>query len=216
VIPLRIIITAGPTIEPIDPVRFLSNRSTGYMGYELARCARKRKHRVILISGPTCLKRPAGVRFTPVETASEMQKAVRKEIRKADALVMASAVADFRPSALSKKKIKSAKGPIMKLVKNQDILKSLNKKDRKGRVIAGFALETGNLLKNAVRKLKEKSLDFIVANKASGGKTPFGKGLKTAYIIKGPNHIQKLERINKTGISRAILDTVEELCYTPR
>lgn len=214
--PLRILITAGPTIEPIDPVRFVSNRSTGYMGYELARLAVKRKHKATLISGPTAIKPPAGARFLSVETARQLQGEVRRRIKKADALLMSSAVSDFRPAVFSKKKKKSKKNLTLKLAKNPDILGSIRQKERKGRIFAGFCVETENLLENAEKKLRTKKLDFIVANRISPKSTPFGRGRKTVYLLSKHGSRKKLGKMTKAQIARAILDTLEELCYTPK
>ena len=212
--PLHIFIAAGPTVEPIDPVRFLSNRSTGYMGYELARMAKKRKHKVTLISGPTNIKPPKNIKLINVETARELQKKVRKELRKNKVLIMTSAVSDFRPTVFSKNKIKSGKSLKLKLVKNPDILKSISRKERKNKILIGFSLETENLLVNAKKKLKEKHLDLIVVNKTGRRENPFGKGKKTIYLLDASGGSQRLKNVEKTHIARAILDRVEELCYT--
>jgi len=213
--PLRILITAGPTIEPIDPVRFITNHSTGRMGYELARIAAKRKHVVTLISGPVSINVPAGVRILHIKTARELQKEIRRHLKKSDALLMSSAVSDFRPEPFSSKKIKSKKHLTIKLAKNPDILESLRQKERKGKVLVGFALETEHLIKNAAKKLKKKRLDLIAANTIGPQNTPFGRGRKAVYILDKRGLRKKLEKTTKAGIARAILDTVEELCYTP-
>lgn len=214
--PLRILITAGPTIEPIDPIRFISNRSTGYMGYELARAAAKRKHAVTLISGPTSMDKPAGVKVLHIETARELEKEIRRRLKGSDALLMASAVSDFRPECFSSKKIKSKKRLTIKLAKNADILGSIRPNTRKGKVLVGFALETGNLIKNAAGKLKKKKLDLIAANMIGPGNMPFGKGKKAVYLLDKGGIRKKLQNSTKTAIARAILDRVEELCYTSK
>ncbi|MFH1594703.1 MAG: phosphopantothenoylcysteine decarboxylase [Candidatus Omnitrophota bacterium] len=212
---LKILITAGPTVEKIDPVRFMSNRSTGYMGYELASEARRRGCPVTLISGPTCMKPPKAVRFLRIESARELYTMVHKELSKADVLIMTSAVCDFKPTHILRNKIKKANLFILKLRKNKDILASLSKRERENKFIAGFALETKNLLGNAQKKLEEKSLDLIVCNKADKRNMPFGTGLKTVYLLDKCGRKKKLEKKNKVQIARAILDTIEELCYTP-
>jgi len=212
--PLRILITAGPTIEPIDPVRFISNYSTGHMGYELARIAAKRNHIVRLVSGPVSIKEPAGIKIIHVRTARELQNKILKHLKESDVLLMASAVSDFRPKYFSAKKIKSNRSLFLKLAKNDDILKSIRQKERKNKVLVGFALETGDLIKNAAKKLKEKRLDLVAANKISRRNTPFGPGRKDMYILDKYGIRKRLRKTTKTAIASAILDTVEELCYT--
>lgn len=212
---IRTLVTAGPTAEPIDPVRVISNRSSGVMGYEIARAAKKRGHRVSLVSGPVFLEAPEGVKLTKIETARELKGKVESGLKKADVLIMASAVSDFRPAFFSKAKIKSAKPRTVKLVKNRDILGSLSKQARKNKVIVGFALETESLLKNASKKLKDKKMDLVVANEAGRGNAPFGEGKKTVYILDKAGTVKKLKNMTKSRIAGAILDRVEELCYTP-
>ena len=211
----RILITAGPTIEPIDPVRFISNRSTGYMGYELARQAGKRGYKVTLISGPSIFKAPSGIKLIQIETTRQLCKKVHTELKKSDILIMSSAVSDFRTRSALKNKIKSKTKIALKLIKNPDILKSITKKERKNKIIAGFSLETENLLANALTKLRKKRLDLIVANKSDSKNIPFGKGAKTVYLLDKLGRRKKLQKLSKTRIARAILDTMEELCYTP-
>jgi phosphopantothenoylcysteine decarboxylase/phosphopantothenate--cysteine ligase len=169
---MRILITAGGTREYIDPVRFISNASSGRMGYALARAAIKTGHKVTLITAPTSLRIPDGVRVVRVETASDMFEAVKKHFEKCDCLIMAAAVADYSPYRKSKMKIKKSKsGLTIRLKPTVDILKwAGNHKDerratgRGQRIIVGFALEDRDLRKNAEQKLKEKNLDMIVAN----------------------------------------------------
>lgn len=209
-----ILITAGPTVEAIDPIRFISNRSTGYMGYELARVARVRGHKVTLISGPTKIKPPGGVRFLNADTARQMHEAVHRELRKSWVLLMASAVSDFKPAYPAKHKIKSRKTITLSLVRNPDILQSISKKERKGKVIVGFSLESSNLIRNSAEKLKKKKLDLIVANAINKSSGPFGKGVKTVYLLDNSGGLKKIEKKTKTAIAGAILDRVIELCYT--
>ncbi len=213
---LKILITAGPTIEYIDPVRFISNLSTGKMGYEIAKATRRRKLKAILISGPTAIVPPHGVKVIKVNTASEMQKEVKKELKKVDVLIMASAVCDFKPAVFSVKKLKSNKKKTLKLIQNPDILKSLSKKERLKKIIVGFALETNNLILNARRKMNQKGMDVVVANKVSKTCSPFGKGAKDIVLIDRFGNVKKLYKMEKSAIASAILDTIEELCYTPR
>ena len=211
----KILITAGPTIEFIDPVRVISNLSTGHMGYEFAKEAKKRKHKTTLITGPVRISPPKGIKVIKIQTAKELQAKTRSELKKNDILIMASAVCDFKPSSFSKKKIKSKKLLSLRLKKNPDILKDLTKKERKDKVIVGFALESSNLVKNATKKMKDKALDLIVANKINKGNNPFGKGQKTVYVIGGLTKLKKLKNTSKAKIAAGVLDTVKELCYTP-
>ena len=212
--PLKILITAGPTVEFIDPVRFISNLSTGHMGNELAKVSKKRNKKVTLVSGLTNTERTSGIKHISVVTANDMQKVIKKELKKNNVLIMASAVADFKPKSFSKRKVKSKSAFNLKLTNNTDILKSLSKKDRKNKIIVGFALETENLIENARKKLKDKAIDLIVANKVTKKKSPFGKGKKEVYLIDRAGKQRCLKNVTKSVIARAILDRVEELCYT--
>jgi phosphopantothenoylcysteine decarboxylase/phosphopantothenate--cysteine ligase len=164
----RVLITAGPTREPLDPVRYLSNASSGKTGYALAEAARRKGARVTLVSGPTHLKAPAGVQRVPVVTARDMLAACLKALPGTDLVIGAAAVADWRPAATAARKLKkgpSGQAPAVRLVPNPDILKTLAGRRKKGRpVMVGFALETENLAPNAQAKLARKGLDLIVAN----------------------------------------------------
>lgn len=171
----KVLITAGPTREYIDPVRYISNDSSGRMGYALAEAAFRMGARVVLISGPTGLKPPEGVKLIPVVSAREMYKKATTEGKGADIIMCAAAVSDFRPGRKQNGKIKKADlrpktqdtGPQMlniELVENPDILKSLGKTKKRGQLLVGFALETENLKKNALKKMKDKNCDMIVGN----------------------------------------------------
>ena len=160
----RILVAAGPTRERIDPVRFISNYSTGTFGYAIAKEAKRRKLAVTLVSGPTALKAPNGVKFISVESSLDMRRAVSKEFKKADCVIMTAAVADWRPVYSAKKKIKKSPRKTIELVENPDILAEIGSK-KKNRIAVGFALETENLERNALKKLKDKNLDLIVANR---------------------------------------------------
>ncbi|HOM26537.1 MAG TPA: phosphopantothenoylcysteine decarboxylase [bacterium] len=172
---IKVLISAGPTREYIDPVRFISNPSTGKMGYLIAEYAKKKGFDVILVSGPTYLKPPEGVKLIKVETAEEMQKEILKNFPKVDLLIMAAAVSDWRPFRKFKNKLKRKNQWTLKLIPNPDILKSVAKIKKESQKVVGFALETENIIKNAEKKLKEKKLDLIIGN------TPdfFGKGKKS-------------------------------------
>lgn len=177
----KMVVAAGPTRERIDPVRFLSNYSTGRFGYEIARAASQKGFDVILVSGPTALKKPAGVKIVNIESAAEMKKELTKAMLGAGYLIMASAVSDYRPARVSNRKIKRGGGMTLRLVQNPDILAGIAGKT--DAVICGFALETEALLKNAFRKLKKKKLDIIVANITALGREAFGDALTDVVIL---------------------------------
>lgn len=210
---LAIIITAGPTREPIDPVRFISNHSSATIGYKLASYAAKRGHRVILISGPTQLKAPKVYKLFRVDTARQMHDAVIKNLLHTDALIMSAAVCDFRPRVVSKHKIKKGdKGFFAKieLVKNPDILKKV-KMIKKSQRIVGFALETKDLVENAKKKLYTKDLDFIVANKIGAQSNPFGDNKISAMILYKRGGISRYKNISKDILAEVIIKRLEAL-----
>ena len=162
---MHFLITAGGTREYIDPVRFISNSSSGRMGYALARAALRAGHKVTLITTPTSLRTPQGAKTVTAETASQMHTAVKKHFPKADCLIMVAAVADYAPAKTSKTKIKkSSKGLTLKLKPTRDILQWAAKNKRKNQLVVGFALEDKAIRARAEKKLKEKQLDMIVAN----------------------------------------------------
>ena len=162
---MRIVISAGPTREAIDPVRFITNRSTGKMGYAIARAAVKMNLQTVLVSGPVNLTAPEGVEFVPVESAAEMAEAMKKAAADADIIVMAAAVADYRPKQYSTSKVKKSDGDMcIELERTEDILLSLGKNKKPGQILVGFAAETDDLLQNAQGKLERKNLDYIAAN----------------------------------------------------
>ncbi len=167
---MKVLISAGATRERIDPVRFISNRSSGKMGYALAEAALAAGHDVFLVSGPASISPPDGVTLTRVETAAEMFCEIRKLASKADLIIMAAAVADYKPikSSVSNQKIKKDSSRIViTLEKTRDILAEIGKKKSKTQIIVGFAAETEKLLANAKKKLQEKNLDWIIANDVS-------------------------------------------------
>ncbi|NQT21826.1 MAG: phosphopantothenoylcysteine decarboxylase [Candidatus Omnitrophica bacterium] len=206
----NIVITAGPTYEPIDPVRIITNRSTGIMGYEIARAALKKNHKVVLISGPVSISPPSGARFIPVERARDMKNAVKKEYMKSDCLIMAAAVSDFKAKKIRKGKIKKGnKGLTVKLSKNYDILKSLNQKPNT--TVVGFALETDALLKNARKKMADKKLDLIVANKLDSKNNAFGKGRKNFVLLRKDGRRSFYKNITKRKMAKAILEETEKI-----
>jgi phosphopantothenoylcysteine decarboxylase / phosphopantothenate---cysteine ligase len=208
-----VLVTAGPTREPLDPVRFLSNRSSGKMGYALAAEALRRGARVVLISGPSSLYPPLGVELRPVETAAEMSREVKSLLPRADVLIMAAAVADFRPAKKSGKKIKKREAPsALQLVPTEDILGSLSRlPGRAGKVIVGFAAETGDVAANASTKLREKKLDLIIANDVSRKGIGFDSDLNRVMIIDKKGAAVESPVASKREISRLIMDRVEVL-----
>lgn len=200
-----ILITAGPTREKIDPVRFISNYSTGTFGYEIASEAARRGMPVTLISGPTLLKPPDRAKFIPVESADDMYRAVIKEARRASCVIMAAAVSDWKVANQAKKKLKKRKGPIaLRLVPNRDILEELGK--RKTCPLVGFALETENMDNNAVKKLIAKRLDLIVANRHSGSKRVFGDDNTDISIIDRFGNKKAYKSKPKAELAKIILD----------
>ncbi|MDD4957373.1 MAG: phosphopantothenoylcysteine decarboxylase [Candidatus Omnitrophica bacterium] len=204
----RIIITAGPTIEGIDPVRYLSNRSTGTMGYLMAEEAVKSGYEVVLITGPVSIPLPEDVEAVSVETASEMEEAVKKRIRTGDCIIMAAAVCDFRPVKKEEKKIKKAEKITLELEKNPDILLSI--KDMNGLVRIGFALETENALSNGKAKLEGKGLDMIVINEVSGSRTPFGENERPGgydyTILSKHGEEREFRGVTKRQLARTVIE----------
>lgn len=172
----------------MDPVRYISNLSTGRMGYEVAREAARLKFDVTLISGPAHLRPPAGVRFVGIETVDELEQAVHKEVKGAALLVMTAAVNDYVPERVAKQKLRRQRGGmILKLVRTRDIVAGVARKAKK-LVVVGFSLETQSLAERTLKKLHAKNLDLIVGNEYSKGKNPFGENKPTVLIVgrKGP------------------------------
>ena len=179
----NILITAGPTREFIDPVRFISNPSTGIIGYLIAAYARKRRHKVILLSGATHHKPLPGVKTLFFTSALDLKKLAGKYASWADCIICAAAVGDFRPRRKVPYKIKKQNGFFnLLLEKNPDILEGLGKK-KNNQILIGFALETGDMVQNGLKKLKDKNLDCIVVNELSAKSNPFGQGLFNTFII---------------------------------
>jgi phosphopantothenoylcysteine decarboxylase/phosphopantothenate--cysteine ligase len=206
-----VLITAGPTREYLDPVRFLSNRSSGKMGYELAREALGRGARVILISGPSSLFPPAGAEMKKVETAKEMEKEVLDCFPRAEIIIMAAAVSDFRfAETFSRKLKKQALPEEIRLERTDDILAALGRK-KKGKILAGFAAETDNVVENAIKKAREKKLDLIVANDVTQEGIGFESDFNRVSIIDARGGVQETEKLSKREISRIILDKIEEI-----
>ncbi len=204
----RIVVTAGGTQEPIDPVRHISNRSSGKMGYALAEAARDRGAEVKLITAPTPLPAPAGIEITPVRTAAEMKMAVSEAVAHADALLMAAAVADYQPKDTAKKKIKKDSPSLtLELVRTPDILAEVTGK----LVKVGFAAESEDLVTNARNKLKQKGLDLIVANDITDAHSGFGTDTNKVTIIDRKGNVDELPLLTKREVAERILDRVIQL-----
>jgi phosphopantothenoylcysteine decarboxylase/phosphopantothenate--cysteine ligase len=209
----HIVVTAGGTQEPIDPVRYISNHSSGKMGYALAEAARDRGANVTLVTAPASLTEPVGVDVVKVNTAQEMRQAVENVTPQAEALVMAAAVADYRPTKVSKDKIKKGEaGLTLELECTTDILGSV-----KGNFIkVGFAAESSNLVENAKQKLKQKGLDLIVANDITASDSGFGADSNRVTIIDREGKIDSLPLMAKREVADKILDRVAELLLKPK
>lgn len=212
---MRILVTAGGTREYIDPVRFISNASSGRMGYALARAALKAGHEVTLITAPTALKPPAGVKVVPVESAAEMFEAVKAEFSRCECLIMAAAVSDYTPARPSKTKLKKQTNKLtLELKPTQDILMWAGKHKaasrnlgRRPQIVVGFALEDRDLWANAERKLREKNLDMIVAN----APTAIGAEVSTLYIKSVDSDWLEIANAGKATSAKHIVDRIERL-----
>ena len=204
-----VLVTAGPTREPLDPVRFLSNASSGKMGYEMAREAAARGARVVLVSGPTSLVPPAGVRVESVRTAAEMQAACLKAFPRADIVVMASAVSDFRfKDVKARKAAKAEIVPALAVERTPDILALLGARKRPGQLLVGFAAETHDFLANARKKLAAKKADLIVANAVGEGRG-FGTDVNAVVIVAASGPVLETGERSKREISRIVFDRIE-------
>jgi phosphopantothenoylcysteine decarboxylase/phosphopantothenate--cysteine ligase len=203
---MRVLVTAGPTREFVDDVRFVSNPSSGKTGFALAAEAARRGHEVTLVSGPVALTPPRGVRFVPVVSAREMLREVLRRARRIDAVLMTAAVSDYAPRRV-RGKIKKTRSPmILRMNPTPDVLKALGR--RKGRAtLVGFALESGDELANAVEKLKAKRLDLIVSN----GPATFGSERIRATLIARDGSVRALPPMKKEAFAKRLLSVVERL-----
>jgi len=208
---MHFLITAGPTREAIDPVRYLSNHSSGKMGYAIAGAAAHEKHRVTLISGPTQLDVPPGVDFIAVESAQDMYNAVEKWITACDAAIFAAAVADYRPAHVPTQKIKkSGETMTLELIKNPDILASARPIFGYQGVLIGFAAETQNVISNARGKLERKFCDCIVANDVSRSDIGFNSS-ENEVIFVFKEHEEPLEKMDKHQVALEIIKRAEQM-----
>jgi phosphopantothenoylcysteine decarboxylase/phosphopantothenate--cysteine ligase len=204
----RVLVSAGPTRETVDPVRYLSNHSSGKMGYAIARVARRRGADVTLVSGPVALPAPGGVRLVQVESAADMQRALEAEFPRATVLVMAAAVADYRPATpLGRKLKKAAVAWQLTLARNADIVSGLAKA-RNGRTVVGFAAETHDVAREARRKLREKGLDLVVANDVTANGAGFGSDTNVVRLIDANGLDRSLPVLPKDEVAARILDWV--------
>ncbi|NIS61527.1 MAG: bifunctional phosphopantothenoylcysteine decarboxylase/phosphopantothenate--cysteine ligase CoaBC [Proteobacteria bacterium] len=208
----RVLITAGPTHEPMDPVRFITNRSSGRMGFALAKMARRRGAQVTLISGPTHLAVPRGdIRFISVETASEMRESVLEHYKECSVIIKAAAVSDYHPKFTSKQKLKKSNTTVfLELERNPDIIREVG--SLKGnRVLVGFAAETSDLIANARKKLKEKQLDLVVANDVSRSDSGFAVETNRVVVIDSEGKADRLPLKSKDEVANIILDRIVQI-----
>jgi phosphopantothenoylcysteine decarboxylase / phosphopantothenate---cysteine ligase len=207
----RVLVTAGPTREEIDPVRYISNHSSGKMGYAIARIAHLRGAEVTLVTGPTAIAPPLGVRVVNVESAQEMREAVTDHFPETDVVIKAAAVADYRPTVRAESKVKkNAAGLAVELEKNPDILAEIGAR-KEGRIIVGFAAETDDLVTNAIDKLTRKNLDMIVANDVSQPGAGFNVDTNIVKMLFRDGHMEELPLMGKDAVAGVILDRVERL-----
>ena len=209
---LKVLVTAAGTREPIDPVRFVGNRSSGKMGYAIAQAAAQRGAEVLLVTGPSALAIPANVKGVKVETTNEMLKAVMEAYEKMDVVIKAAAVADYRPRDVADQKIKKKTDDALTVVmdKNPDILKELGAR-KAHQVLVGFAAETQNLLDNAREKIVKKNLDMIVANDVTAAGAGFNTDTNIVKFLYPSGEVRSLEQMAKTEVANLLLDAVMEL-----
>jgi phosphopantothenoylcysteine decarboxylase / phosphopantothenate---cysteine ligase len=207
----RVVVTAGPTREPIDPVRVVTNRSSGKMGFRVAEAAWERGAEVVLISGPVALPEPIGVTIKRVDSTQELEDAVRSELPKTDVLVMAAAPADYRPSSPSDSKRSRVEGALaIPMEPTTDVLDATRGERKPGSVIVGFALETGDALAKGLAKLERKDLDLIVVNDALEPGAGFDKDTNRVALLSRDGTRQILPLQSKREVAEAILDLVEQ------
>jgi phosphopantothenoylcysteine decarboxylase/phosphopantothenate--cysteine ligase len=208
---VRFVITAGPTREAIDPVRFISNRSSGKMGYAIAEAALARGHEVTLISGPAILAPPRRAKLIPITTADQLHDAVHRAVRTCDVLVMCAAVSDYKPAAPTPRKMKKRKSPVaLKLIPTRDILGSLPKENRRYLVV-GFAAETHDLKINAQKKLRQKNCDMVVANDVSRSDSGMESDENEVVIFSRDGELEKISRASKKIIARELVKKISKM-----
>lgn len=208
---MKVLITAGPTREKIDAVRFLTNRSTGKMGYALAEAARDAGHDVTLVSGPVTLPVPPGIALVPVESAADMAEAVKECAPQMELIVMCAAVADYRPKRVVAGKMKKTEGDlVLELERTEDILQSLGAVKPEGQILVGFAAETDDLLANAQGKLEKKNLDWICANDVGRSDIGFGSDENCVTLIGRDGRRYGIGPDTKRAVAEAILEIVTD------
>ena len=208
---VRVLVTAGPTVERIDPVRYITNRSTGKMGYAIAEAARDRGAAVTLVSGPVALPRPSGVEVVDIESSAELCEAVLSRGGEADVVIQAAAPADFRPATVADRKIKkTGAGMTLALENTTDIAATLGQRKRPGQLLVAFAAETDDLLENARSKLQRKNADLVVANDVSRADAGFGVDTNAVTLITRED-VRELPLMTKRQAADALLDRVAEL-----
>ena len=222
---MKFVVTAGPTREYLDPVRFLSNPSTGKMGFAVARAAAMRGHEVVLVAGPVSLKTPKGVRRIDVTSAREMLAAVERELSQqtpGTVFVSTAAVADWRPAKCASRKLKKGQmSDMLKLVRNPDILKTVACRTRHqapariaraSTIFVGFAAETNDVIAEARRKCREKNLDMIVANDVTEKGSGFGVDTNRVTLVRKDGSVDRLPLMTKLAVARRIVRECEDLC----
>ena len=226
---MKFVVTAGPTREYLDPVRFLSNPSTGKMGFAVARVAAMRGHEVVLVAGPVSLKTPKGVRRIDVTSARDMLAAVEEEMAKAKSgkptiFVATAAVADWRPAKCAPRKLKKGQmSDTLKLVRNPDILKEIGRRTKTAQsltrpiihsptYLVGFAAETNDVIAEARRKCREKNLDMIVANDVTEKGSGFGVDTNRVTLVRKDGSVDRLPLMTKLAVARRIVRECEDLC----
>ena len=226
---MKFVVTAGPTREYLDPVRFLSNPSTGKMGFAVARVAAMRGHEVVLVAGPVSLKTPKGVRRIDVTSARDMLAAVEEEMAKAKSgkptiFVATAAVADWRPAKCASRKLKKGQmSDTLKLVRNPDILKEIGRRTKTAHsptrpiihsptYLVGFAAETNDVIAEARRKCREKNLDMIVANDVTEKGSGFGVDTNRVTLVRKDGSVDRLPLMTKLAVARRIVRECEDLC----
>lgn len=209
---LRVLVTAGPTVERIDPVRYLTNDSSGKMGYALARAARERGAEVTLLTGPTRLATPQGVCAVPIVSTQDLYDEALRRAPGQDIIVQAAAPADYRPETVSPQKLKKHGGEalVLRLVENPDVAQAIGRQKRQGQVLVGFAAETQNLTDNALRKLEAKNLDLIVANDVTAEGAGFGTDTNIVTLLTR-TQAQSLPRMSKDDVANRIWDRALEI-----
>lgn len=207
----KVVVTAGPTMEAIDPVRFISNHSTGKMGYAIAKCAMERGADVTLISGQTAIEKPGFVKVIDVVSAKDMFEAVKQEAEDADFIIKSAAVADYTPVTVADEKIKKSDDDMsISLARTTDILKYLGEHKKPGQKLCGFAMETKDMLENATKKLTAKNADMIVANNLKVAGAGFGTDTNVVTLIK-KDEVKELPILSKDEVAKAILDELLQL-----